>query len=280
MGGSCVELACAGARVLLDLGLPLDAPYGSTPPLPPVTGLAGGDDPSLLGVIISHGHPDHYGLVAAAAPSVPRYIGEAAHRILAEAAFFTPLGVDLEPTGFLRDREPFVLGPFRITPYPCDHSAFDAYGLLVEAGGRQLFYSGDFRAHGRKRAVFERLLREALRPDTLLLEGTQIGKRADGDGRGIAHRPVFADDLLPDGIVYAFRERTRPVVTTQEVSATKAARHLTAPVLSSSLTRHQGESSISDGSRIGTTTPRFFQSPSRTHSRSCPVKKRKTICTF
>ncbi len=88
LGGSCVELECAGARVLLDVGLPLDAPYGSTPPLPPVAGLADGDDRSLLGVIISHGHPDHYGLVAAAAPSVPRYIGEAAHRILARARFF------------------------------------------------------------------------------------------------------------------------------------------------------------------------------------------------
>ena len=36
-----------------------------------------------------------------------------------------------------------------------DHSAFDAYAFLVEAEGRSLFYSGDFRIHGRKQRVFD-----------------------------------------------------------------------------------------------------------------------------
>ena len=42
------------------------------------------------------------------------------------------------------------IGPFRITPQLVDHSAFDAYALLVEADGKRVYYSGDFRAHGRK----------------------------------------------------------------------------------------------------------------------------------
>ena len=177
IGGSCVEVESGGARLVLDLGLPLDAGRGSQTSLPAIAGLATGDDPSLLGVVVSHGHPDHYGLVAQSAPNVPRYIGEAAHRILAEAAFFTPMGVDLRPTGFLRDRETFSLGPFRVTPYLCDHSAFDAYGLLVEAGGRRLFYSGDLRGHGRKHRLFERLLAAPPSAHTLLLEGTRIDEQ-------------------------------------------------------------------------------------------------------
>ncbi len=116
---------------------------------------------------------------------VPRYIGEAAHRILAAAAFFTPTGVDLRPNGFLHDRQPFTLGPFQVTPYLSDHSAFDAYGLLAEAGDRSLYYSPDLRGHGRKRSLFERLLTEPPNAHTLLLEGTRIAEQPD-DTRGLA----------------------------------------------------------------------------------------------
>jgi ribonuclease J len=35
------------------------------------------------------------------------------------------------------------------------HSAYDAYSLLIGADGQRLFYSADFRGHGRKAALFE-----------------------------------------------------------------------------------------------------------------------------
>ena len=73
------------------------------------------------------------------------------------------------------DRTALTLGPFTVTPYLVDHSAFDAYALLVEGGGRRLLCSGDLRTHGRKAAVFERLVREPpAAVDVLLLEGTNI----------------------------------------------------------------------------------------------------------
>ena len=83
-------------------------------------------------------------------------MGEAAAALLEAAAFFTPSGISLRPAGFLEDRQPFSLGPFTLTPYLVDHSAFDSYALLVDGGGRRLFYSGDFRAHGRKAALVRR----------------------------------------------------------------------------------------------------------------------------
>ena len=54
--------------------------------------------------------------------------------------------------------EPVEIGPFRVTPYLVDHSAFDAYSLLVEADGKRVFYSGDFRGHGRKGKLFEAMV--------------------------------------------------------------------------------------------------------------------------
>jgi ribonuclease J len=172
--GSCVEIEHDGRRLVLDIGRPLTGDPDAQVPLPTIDGLAGGD-PSLVGVVISHPHPDHYGLVAGVHPSVPIYIGEAAGRILAEASFFTLAEVQLQPARFLRDRATFELGPFSVTPYLMDHSAFDSYTLLVEAGGKRLLYSGDVRGHGRKRALFERFLTDPPdRVDGLLLEGTHV----------------------------------------------------------------------------------------------------------
>ena len=109
---------------------------------------------SLLGVVISHPHQDHYGLARHIRPGVPIFIGEAANGILKAAAPYVPDGHWFSDARFYRDREPFAVGPFTITPYLVDHSAFDAYALLIEADGRRLYYSGDFprpRPQGRAR---------------------------------------------------------------------------------------------------------------------------------
>lgn len=122
--------------------------------------------------------------------AVPIYIGEAAARILAEASFYRPGGIALQPRGFLADRRPFSVGPFHLTPYLVDHSAFDAYALLIEAHGRRLFYSGDLRAHGRKASLFEWLVAEPPAAHTLLLEGTRISERGSDERGARSERDV------------------------------------------------------------------------------------------
>lgn len=205
IGGSCVELEHQGQRVLLDLGRPLTARLDEDVPLPPMPGLEV-DDPSLLGIVVSHGHPDHWGLVPSIGSGVPLYVGKATAQILREAAFFSPAGADLHATGYLDDRQPFELGPFTITPYLVDHSAFDAYALLVNAGGRRLFYSGDLRAHGRKARVFEELIAHPPQGiDALLLEGTTIQRRAGGQSPSESEVEERCVDLFgrAEGLVLA-----------------------------------------------------------------------------
>jgi ribonuclease J len=109
-------------------------------------------------------------------------MGEAAHRILDEAVFFTGRPAPPRPTGFLRHEEPLSFGPFTVTPLLADHSGYDAYSLLVEAEARRLFYTGDLRAHGRKGALFERLLgRPPPDIDVLLMEGTHVREGASSE---------------------------------------------------------------------------------------------------
>jgi ribonuclease J len=78
--------------------------------------------------------------------------------------------------------ERLQIGPFAITPHLVDHSGFDAYALEIEVDGRRLFYSGDLRAHGRKSALFERMLKKPPKNiDVMLMEGSSLGRLADSE---------------------------------------------------------------------------------------------------
>lgn len=202
IGGTCIEAEAGGARLVLDVGLPLDAPDDEGERealLPAVPGFRDRDE-SLLGVVISHPHIDHYGLAWHVRPEVPVYIGEHAHRILAAASAYVPYGRAFKDPRFIENRTPVRIGPFRVTPFLVDHSAFDAYALLVEAGGKRVFYSGDFRAHGRKRSLFEAMIADPPRDiDVLLMEGTTIGRDGAPDGSA-------SEADLEGKFVEAFRE--------------------------------------------------------------------------
>lgn len=184
VGGSCVEVASGDSRLVLDVGRPLWAERGEHVPLPDVPGLAMGDDPSLLGVVVSHPHLDHYGLLDQVHPAVPVYAGEAASAIVDAARWFSPSGSRLRATGHLRHRTPIQLGPFTVTPHLVDHSAFDSYAMVVEAAGRRLMYTGDLRGHGRKASLFEAMLADPpLGIETLVMEGTNV-RAVVGGGEG------------------------------------------------------------------------------------------------
>lgn len=176
IGGTCIELEADGARLLLDLGLPLDADELSDDLLPEVSGIRT-DDPTLRAIVVSHGHGDHWGLLPLCNPNVPLAMGAATARIMRAAAPFVPNSFAPEVTFQLTDRKALQIGPFAITPYLVDHSAYDAYALLIEAGGKRLFYSGDIRSHGRKGALFEHLINNPPRKvDTMLMEGSSLGR--------------------------------------------------------------------------------------------------------
>ncbi len=180
IGGSCVELESQAQRLILDLGLPLDAENNDIKYLPEISGLDGKDS-SLLGILISHPHVDHFGLLSHISEDIPVGMGIAARRILKAAAPFMPGKWPAPEKGWDYQSEvPFMIGPFTITPYLVDHSAYDAYALMIEADGKRLFYSGDFRAHGRKGKLFEHMIAHPPQDiDVMLLEGSSLGRLDD-----------------------------------------------------------------------------------------------------
>jgi ribonuclease J len=248
IGGNCVELEAQGQRLVFDIGRPLWAEPGEVVPLPNVAGLSGGD-PSLLAVVVSHAHPDHYGLAGLLPESVPLFMGGATARILREASFFTPIGLDRDPAAALVDREPLAIGPFTLTPFLVDHSAFDAYALLIEADGRRLFYSGDIRAHGRKASLFERLVREPPESiDVLLLEGTRLGRpRPEDEAVSEAEVEERCVELFrhTDGLVLAaFSMQNVDGLVTLYRAALRSARHLVLDLYGAAVARATESSRI------------------------------------
>jgi ribonuclease J len=77
-----------------------------------------------------------------------------------------------------------------------DHAAFDAYSFLIEAEGKSIFYSGDFRLHGRKAGLFDWFSNKFdAKVDYLLLEGSTIGR---------ADKPFPSESDLEDEFVKTF----------------------------------------------------------------------------
>ena len=180
IGGSAVEItANNGARIVLDIGIPLDAKENTPDLLPDIAGLRNKTD-DLLGVLISHAHADHYGLGRWLDERIPIYMSDAAAKIIrAQRDHLKQKGrtdcFAFDKTQPLTDRKPVAIGPFKITPFAVDHAAYESFAFLVEADGKKLFYTGDFRAHGRMAGRTNKLMRNPPRDvDVMLMEGSSL----------------------------------------------------------------------------------------------------------
>jgi len=89
IGESCVEVISHGKRLIIDMGLPLDAERNDKKYLPNISGLDGKDD-SLLAILISHPHLDHFGLLGHIAGNIQVIMGADARRILTQVSPFLP----------------------------------------------------------------------------------------------------------------------------------------------------------------------------------------------
>ena len=194
IGGTCIEIWTDKTRIILEIGMPLVGRDGgefefgkhkhkskkeliSDAILPDIPELYSNNPSRIDGILISHAHQDHYGFNRYVDPQIKYYLGKATHELIKTTCLFTRQTDYIQNFEYIEDLKKFTIGDIYITPYLVDHSAYDAHGFLIEADGKRIFYSGDFRAHGRKGKLFEHFLKNPPRNiDLLLMEGTQVGR--------------------------------------------------------------------------------------------------------
>jgi ribonuclease J len=101
IGGNCVEIATESSRLFIDAGMPLEEvsgrPLSPTKPdgdelrrrgvIKDIPGLFG-PGPKVDGILLSHAHVDHYGLLEHTMPQIPVYLSRGASKMLMAGSLF------------------------------------------------------------------------------------------------------------------------------------------------------------------------------------------------
>jgi ribonuclease J len=201
IGGNCIELIHNGYRLLLDAGFPLSPEFEGVDPADVLPATLDATSP-IAGLLISHAHLDHYGLINALPEQWQIWCGGATKRLIEvnSELFQNPMKHQLKAYA---SGKTFELGPFRITPHLTDHSAFDAHMLLIECDGKKVFYTGDFRIKGRKSSLVENLIkRPPSKIDVLLMEGTTLGRNSDYPSENDLEEVLFDHFKRANGRVF------------------------------------------------------------------------------
>lgn len=173
IGGSIVEISTGATRIFLDVGVNLDGE--SRDNYPNIEGVFSGEK-SCDAIFISHYHSDHIGLLEYVIKGIPVYMGEKAYKVYAAAANYRNQEVTFF-ANFLYDNQKITIGDISLTPFQCDHSAFDSYMFLIEADHKTILYTGDFRANGR--LDFQKLLDNIPEVDAVIIEGTTLSRESE-----------------------------------------------------------------------------------------------------
>ena len=198
IGGSCVEIRTDKAKILIDLGMPLDYDKRTAEEQELIRRDAAEWCKDVDAVFLSHAHADHYGFLDLLPQDMPIYATEESFAMLALDGI---LGND--PTKHL-EKHPLKSGQscevadVKVTAHIVDHSAYGACAYLIECDGKRILYSGDIRLHGVKGVLYKNLPKDV---DYLLLEGTNVLRvKNNPTEREIENQFVEAFNEAPDAL--------------------------------------------------------------------------------
>lgn len=191
IGGVATEICTKRARLLFDMGdeLSLEPDFVSAPlEIDGVTNEKGDCD----GVLFTHYHGDHVGQMMSVREDIPLYIGGLAKDIMQKSTE-RKICVDkalcqrIEKMRTFEGGVPMEFGDVRVTPYSIDHSAPDSYLFLIEAEGKRVLLTGDFRMHGFRGGAMVKILNKIGKVDVVITEGTTLSR---GAGKPVTEREL------------------------------------------------------------------------------------------
>lgn len=190
IGGQITRISIAHASIIIDLGhnLPNRAEdedvYDNDRAIARIT-------EGCSAILYTHYHGDHIGLFHHVPDSVPQYIGEVAKQVICrkyKQLCFLPNESDqckyqraLKTASRMHtfhEKQPLRFGDILVTPYFVSHSAYDAYMFLIEAEGKRILHTGDFRGHGYlSKGLLPTIQKYIGQVDLLIIEGTMLARK-------------------------------------------------------------------------------------------------------
>ncbi len=179
IGGVATEIRTSSARILIDMGDELSNEADFSPNPLSIAGVTDDSD-SCDGVLFTHYHGDHVGQLKNIRAEIPVYMGALTKDVLL-ASCRSPLDPllknRLKQARIFEPGNRFAIGDILITPFWVDHSACDSYMFLLEAEGKRVLHTGDFRLHGFRGKALPKLLRWKIgKVDVLIIEGTHLSR--------------------------------------------------------------------------------------------------------
>lgn len=187
IGGCITEISTAHTKIIIDLGSNLPGCKGEEFSKQEIEDITKDVD----GIYYTHFHGDHVGLSSFVPDNIAQYIGKGAqevnickYSVLAkhDSKYERDLSVAQNMKTYEAAQRYDVggKGEIFITPFFVDHSAFDSYMFLIEADGKRILHTGDYRGHGYLSKGLDEILGwKAKNIDILVTEGTMLSRQTE-----------------------------------------------------------------------------------------------------
>lgn len=189
-------------------------------------------EPSIDGVLLSHAHLDHCGLISLINRRIPVFCSLTTKKIMKSTTEIKS-GIDTELTKVkLRPYGQYVssyteksrrfedfsdVSGIEVEAYPVDHSTHGCRAFIIHTPDGIIAYTGDLRLHGPRSNLTEKYLErlEDSDIDLLLTEGTRVGKEEPDEAvlalAGELHEKLNTEEEVEERCVDLITETREPV---------------------------------------------------------------------
>lgn len=176
IGGCITEIKCNNTRIIIDFGDELEENKETFE----LEGLTYGI-PMFNAVFITHSHGDHIGLIDKILDDIPIFVEEKSleiHNLTCDFCGKERIKRKINTFNISKSTEESIAiyknKDLKVTPYIVDHSSYNSCMYLIESGEEKILHTGDFRNHGRKKYLFDKVLEKIGEVDLLITEGTAL----------------------------------------------------------------------------------------------------------